>query len=190
MTTSYANAATAANSANAATAANSAAPKWRVMTRRSFAVRGTSVAALCAAYVAGTNLAAPVDRKERRRRLRDVHYDMKMQFGWDYRPGIPATNREVLEAAHDWMARTPLRSIFGTLDRNGRQWWFGRASCIFVLEGDIRELARAHWRMVRGSVLKRAVALYWQERTQRALYAPGGAGRKADRAAFESEFAL
>ena len=183
MTTTYA--AAAAANANA----TAAAPKWRVMTRRSFAVRGTSVAALCAAYVAGTTLDEPVDRKERRWRIRNVKYDMSMQFGWGHCPGKPTTNREVLEAAHDWMARTPLRSPFGSVDRNRRQWWFGWASSIFVLEGDIRELARAHWRIVRGPILKRAVALYWQEQTQRALYAPGGAGRKVDRAAFESEFA-
>lgn len=35
----------------------------------------------------------------------------------------------------------------------------------------------------------RTVALYWQERTQRALCAPEGAGRAADVGAFESDFA-
>ena len=43
--------------------------------------------------------------------------------------------------------------------------------------------------ILRRAATRRAVALYWQERTQRALCAPGGAGRAADRDAFESEFA-
>ena len=43
--------------------------------------------------------------------------------------------------------------------------------------------------ILRRAATQRAVALYWQERTQRALCAPGGAGRAADRGAFESEFA-
>jgi len=37
--------------------------------------------------------------------------------------------------------------------------------------------------------MTRAIALYWQEQTQRALCAPGGAGRAADTVAFASEFA-
>jgi hypothetical protein len=53
-----------------------------------------------------------------------------------------------------------------------------------------RELARAALGYVlRAAVQCRAIALYWQERTQRALCAPGGAGRAADAAAFESVFA-
>ena len=44
-------------------------------------------------------------------------------------------------------------------------------------------------RILRRFVKRRAVALYWQERTQRALCAPGGAGRAADKGAFASEFA-
>ena len=44
-------------------------------------------------------------------------------------------------------------------------------------------------RLLRRAVKHRALALYWQEQTQRALCAPGGAGRAADRDAFESEFA-
>ena len=54
-------------------------------------------------------------------------------------------------------------------------------------------LRRRAWRILayqlRKYVIKRAIALYWLERTQRALCAPGGAGRAADRDAFESEFA-
>ena len=43
--------------------------------------------------------------------------------------------------------------------------------------------------ILRSAAKQRAIALYWQEQTQRALCAPGGAGRAADRGAFESEFA-
>ena len=53
-----------------------------------------------------------------------------------------------------------------------------------------RRLARVVvGRLLRMAVKHRALALYWQERTQRALCAPGGAGRAADKGAFESEFA-
>ena len=43
--------------------------------------------------------------------------------------------------------------------------------------------------ILRSAAKQRAIALYWQEQTQRALCAPGGAGRAADRGTFESEFA-
>ena len=53
-----------------------------------------------------------------------------------------------------------------------------------------RRLARVVvGRLLRMAVKQRAIALYWQESTQRALCAPGGAGRAADAVAFESEFA-
>ena len=53
-----------------------------------------------------------------------------------------------------------------------------------------RRLGRAILRRhLRRAVMMRAIALYWQEQTQRALCAPGGAGRAADTVAFESEFA-
>ena len=53
-----------------------------------------------------------------------------------------------------------------------------------------RRLARVVvGRLLRMAVKHRALALYWQEQTQRALCAPGGAGRAADTVAFESEFA-
>ena len=53
-----------------------------------------------------------------------------------------------------------------------------------------RRLARAEFGLyLRRTVAQRAIALYWQEATQRALCAPGGAGRAADKVAFESEFA-
>jgi len=49
-----------------------------------------------------------------------------------------------------------------------------------------RVILRRH---LRRAVMTRAIALYWQEQTQRALCAPGGAGRAADAVAFASEFA-
>lgn len=53
-----------------------------------------------------------------------------------------------------------------------------------------RRLARVViGRLLRMAVKRSMIALYWQERTQRALCAPGGAGRAADAVAFESEFA-
>ena len=52
-----------------------------------------------------------------------------------------------------------------------------------------KKLARdAIHRHVRRAITQRAIAFYWQEATQRALCAPGGAGRAADEAAFASEF--
>jgi len=50
----------------------------------------------------------------------------------------------------------------------------------------MRVILRHH---LRRAVMTRAIALYWQEQTQRALCAPGGAGRAADTVAFASEFA-
>lgn len=53
-----------------------------------------------------------------------------------------------------------------------------------------RHLARAMiGQILRMAVKQRAIALHWQEQTQRALCAPSGAGRAADAVAFESEFA-
>ena len=50
-----------------------------------------------------------------------------------------------------------------------------------------RALASAAWRRVAGVVKVRPYALFWQEETQRALCAPGGAGRARDRETFEAE---
>jgi len=53
-----------------------------------------------------------------------------------------------------------------------------------------RQLARSILgRCLRRTARLRALALYWQEATQRALCAPDGAGRAADKVAFESAFA-
>lgn len=53
-------------------------------------------------------------------------------------------------------------------------------------------LRRRAWRILayqlRKYAIKRAIALYWLECTQRALCAPGGAGRAADAMNFESDF--
>jgi len=53
-------------------------------------------------------------------------------------------------------------------------------------------LRRRAWRILayqlRKYFIKRAVALYWLDCTQRALCAAGGAGRAADAMAFESDF--
>ena len=53
--------------------------------------------------------------------------------------------------------------------------------------GKVRK-ARRRWMVVKDTVDKRRIALFWQEQTQRALCAPSGAGRAADAAAFASEF--
>lgn len=45
--------------------------------------------------------------------------------------------------------------------------------------------ASATWAAVRAFVRARAIALYWQETTQRRLCAPGGMGRMLDRLAYE-----
>ena len=45
--------------------------------------------------------------------------------------------------------------------------------------------ASAMWSAVRAFVRARAIALYWQETTQRRLCAPGGVGRMLDRLAYE-----
>jgi len=48
---------------------------------------------------------------------------------------------------------------------------------------------RSHWRTTVASWMKkRVVVLYWQEKTQQRLCAPGGAGRAADEAEFAAEF--
>ena len=50
-----------------------------------------------------------------------------------------------------------------------------------------QEQVPRYYRKLRKHVRHRAVVLYWQERTQRALCAPGGRGREADRVAFTEE---
>lgn len=55
-------------------------------------------------------------------------------------------------------------------------------------DGRILGKAGLRWLKVRRWVAARAIAYYWQERTQMGLAAPGGAGRRADLEAFESDF--
>ena len=52
----------------------------------------------------------------------------------------------------------------------------------------LREVLRDPWAPVRRKVRARAIAVFWHGLTAH-LYAPGGAGRKRDRAAFEADFA-
>ena len=52
---------------------------------------------------------------------------------------------------------------------------------------DARDRVPYLYRKLRRHVRHRAVVLHWQERTQRALCAPGGRGRAADAAAYASE---
>ena len=65
--------------------------------------------------------------------------------------------------------------------------WDFRHRRILALSGKLARVVLG--RYLRRAVAQRAIALYWQEQTQRALCAPDGAGRAADRGAFESEFA-
>ena len=77
-------------------------------------------------------------------------------------------------------------------DKCDRSGLFGRDRESAGIDGYGRgrrpSVAQMFWRLVRRYVRRRAILLYWQEQTQRALFAPGGAGRKAERAAFELEF--
>ncbi len=186
-----------------------AAPKWRVMPRRSLAVRGTSKNALQAA--ARVRLFTPHQWAEWRLqgsryswresvfdKYFDVHRDKRdgarndvLEFCEtfiDFNPrGASLTSRELLARGEDWLNRHPVRHL--PIESCERQRWNWVDSVVTLFKFRIRELARAHWRLVRGLILKRIVVFYWQEQTQRALCAPGGAGRVEDRAAFESEFA-
>lgn len=59
---------------------------------------------------------------------------------------------------------------------------------IELRNGRVLNGAFFHWLRVRRWVTKRVIALHWQERTQMRLAAPDGAGRRADRAAYEADF--
>jgi len=210
MTTTYA-------TANANNANNAAAPKWRVMTRRTCAVRGTSKNALQAACRARLTpheravwrlqgsrcgwrhclfdnyVDISLERRDRARmRVREdcefFSKDFSGAFCGRFGPGPTAlTSRELLARGEDWLNRHPVCHLL--VESPERDYWNWLSSRVMLFGFRIRALARAHWRMVRGPILKRAVVLYWQEQTQRALAAPGGAGRRADREAFESAFA-
>ena len=70
-------------------------------------------------------------------------------------------------------------------EKEARRYDKGRKPLLAARRRLGRALLRRH---LRRAILMRAIALYWQEQTQRALCAPGGAGRAADTASFESEF--
>ena len=59
---------------------------------------------------------------------------------------------------------------------------------IELRNGRVLNAASFRWLRVRRWVTKRVIALHWQERTQMRLAAPDGAGRRADRAAYEADF--
>ena len=59
---------------------------------------------------------------------------------------------------------------------------------IVLRNGRILGDAAFRWVKMRRWVAKRGIALHWQERTQMRLAAPDGAGRRADRAAYEADF--
>ena len=59
---------------------------------------------------------------------------------------------------------------------------------IKLRNGRVLNDASFRWVRVRRWVTKRVIALYWQERTQMRLAAPDGAGRRADRVAYEADF--
>lgn len=52
----------------------------------------------------------------------------------------------------------------------------------------VAERSRRWWAKVRDMVIRRGICFYWLEKTQRALCAPGGDGRKRDRSEFEKDF--
>ena len=52
----------------------------------------------------------------------------------------------------------------------------------------VKRRARKRWMAIKDAVDARRIGLYWMEQTQRRLCAPGGAGRAADRDAFQAEF--
>jgi len=262
-TTNYANAANAANAANSAKSTTAAAPKWRVMTRRSFAVRGTSRAGLLPGILANMT---PYDRaywrvnihpnemvydqqikilhNQKRGRLRylknGVEYgrnSLIRQIGvsdnapWPLHeadvPSRRSSARELIEHARrfgieprwcfrhrfsqnfltirweteneddarnygikpQWRLEDCLRQLARERWRLARRLLYRRSIALYWQEQTRRRLARERWRLAQRLLHRRSIALYWQEQTQRALFAPGGAGRKADRAAFESEFA-
>ena len=217
MTTSYANTALGHNANSNATAA--AAPGWRVMTRRSFAVRGTSEVAMfrahCIRWKCEYKLHYPnlfdeyligfeKDPKRRAKcfddeikRLVDLHFK-DLREDWRYRHSIlgkpwPFPLRQL--AVEDELAE--INYIMGVFDGSIIERGFClpvKSDLVKLQQGPAmyREMERRRrqlqWRLVRRHFRRRAILFYWQEQTQRALFAPGGAGRKADRTAFELEF--
>ena len=71
------------------------------------------------------------------------------------------------------------------MKRAGYRDWQTR---IELRDGRVLDNTAFRWVKVRRWVAKRAIALHWQERTQMRLAAPDGAGRRADRTAYEADF--
>lgn len=69
---------------------------------------------------------------------------------------------------------------------HGCPWVYSRLYTF--MRGAIR--CAVYWPKFREAVRVRPYALRWQERVQMRVCAPGGAGRKRDRAAFEADFGL
>ena len=79
----------------------------------------------------------------------------------------------------------PREELYRLFEKDAAPWDF-RHRRILALSAKLARVVLG--RYLRRAVAQRAIALYWQEQTQRALCGPGGAGRAADRGAFESEF--
>jgi len=93
--------------------------------------------------------------------------------------------RNNIPSSHWTYAATPPEELDRLFEQVAAPWDFRHRRILALY----RKLARVVLgRSLRQAVAQRAIALYWQEATQRALCAPGGAGRTADEAAFASEF--
>lgn len=79
-----------------------------------------------------------------------------------------------------------VRFVVATLRRYAHVEWEGDVSVKIRVWP--RVSPRERWSQVRSGVLRRAVGVYWKERTAH-LYAEGGVGRARDRAAFERDCA-
>ena len=70
------------------------------------------------------------------------------------------------------------------VDANGRKYDSGEWETDMALT----RVRTGWWQVLRAYVVARTIVLHWQEATQIALCAPGGAGRAGDKRKFESEF--
>ena len=122
-------------------------------------------------------LVADFNRRENERKELMLAWTSRKEMRWAPRmyPGEPP---ELPETIPPW--------VECQFEREARRYDRGHKPLLAARRRLARVLLRRH---LRRAVLTRAIALYWQEQTQRALCAPGGAGRAADMVAFESEFA-
>ena len=93
-------------------------------------------------------------------------------------PTTTTRARLSLENLHEWKRDLPLYLRAGLL----------RAHAQLHRRTNVRRAWARLRRHARAVETAARVAFYWQERTQMALCAPGGAGRAADAAAFAAEF--